>query len=245
MRHKNAFIRIIFLLIYISILSACSSNAFKEQNLAEAEQYFRVGMKAMERERYELALEQFSELETNYPFHKLTEHARLEMLYAYFEQEEYASVKALAAGFLTTYPRSNQLDYVLYMKGIAAFMQGFDRFVSHFNVDLSKRDIGKSEEAFADFSRLLQQYPESIYAPDARKRMIYLRNRLAANEIHIAEFYLQKKAYLAALNRGQYVLQNYASTPSTKAALGIMIKAYKEMQMPEKAAEVQRILDLN
>ena len=167
------------------------------------------------------------------------------MLYAYLEQKQYASLTALADSFLANYPQNEQRDYVLYMRGLASFMQGFDSVIRHFNVDLSKRDIGKAEQAFADFGLLLQQYPDSVYAVDARKRMIYLRNRLAANEIHIARFYLQKQAWLAAVNRGQYVLQHYADTPSAIPALNVMLQAYQAMPMPEKVAQVQAILDMN
>ena len=227
------------------LLTACAGMTGQEERFNAAETYFRSGTQAMQRQDYETAILRFTELETHYPFDVRTEHARLEMLYAYFEQKQYSTLIALADSILVNYPVNEQRDYVIYMRGLASFAQGFDALISNFNIDLSTRDIGKAEQAFTDFHTLLIQYPHSIYAADARKRMIYLRNRLAASEIYIARFYLKKQAWLAAANRGQYVLQNYAGTASTIPALRVMIQAYQAMGMTEKAEWAKAILDMN
>ena len=118
------------------------------------------------------------------------------------------------------------MDYAFYMKGLASFTEG-GGFINRFlPVDQTKRDPGRAEESFADFSQLLALYPDSPYAADARARMVYLRNNLAAYEIHVANYYIERSAYIAALRRGQYVVENFQETPAVADGVAIMVECY-------------------
>ena len=75
--------------------------------------------------------------------------------------------------------------------------------------------------------------------------MIHLRNKLAEAELHAAEYYIKRKAWLAAAKRGQYVVENYQTTPASRKALAIMVRAYNELGLKQLAADAQLVLNTN
>jgi len=129
---------------------------------------------------------------------------------------------------LHNYP---SFDYAYYMKGLVTFPKAKSFFQSFFNVDISKRDISEARTTINHFSTLVKSFPNSEYTPDALKRMEYLRNLLARHEIHVANYYFERKAYLAAVNRGKYVLENFQKTPAIPDALAVMAQGYHHMGM--------------
>jgi len=118
----------------------------------------------------------------------------------------------------------------------------FERFSP---TDLSARDPGAARESFAHFSELIARFPDSEHVPDARKRMIYLRNLLARAEIHAANYYLKREAYVAALNRGRYVLENFQQTPAIPDALAVVVQSYHMMGTDELSTETLQTLKHN
>ena len=112
-------------------------------------------------------------------------------------------------------------------------------------VDRAKTDTGTARQSYNDFSELTQKFPNSKYAEDARQRMLFLHNSLATYEVHVADHYLQRGAYVAAVNRAKYVLENYSRTPAAADALSIMTQAYVKMNMPQLAADSLRVLQHN
>jgi outer membrane protein assembly factor BamD len=134
------------------------------------------------------------------------------------------------------------VDYALYMRGLAYFSGEHSWYHRLFNVDLSERPPKNAQESFSVFSQMVQRYPNSIYAPDARQRMTFLRNRLANYELHVARYYMQRGAWLAAANRAQYAVEHYDGAPAVAEALGIMATAYERLGMPELAEDASRVL---
>jgi outer membrane protein assembly factor BamD len=133
------------------------------------------------------------------------------------------------------HPQHPNVDYAYYMKGLSSFVEGQGLFERYMPTDLTKRDPGAARQSFADFSQLVTRYPDSMYAADARKRMIYLRNLLARYEVHVANYYFLRGAYLAAANRGRYVVENFQRTPAVPDALAVMVQAYKLLGMDDLA----------
>ncbi|MEJ2130536.1 MAG: outer membrane protein assembly factor BamD, partial [Gammaproteobacteria bacterium] len=115
-------------------------------------------------------------------------------------------------------------------------------FDTVFPTDPSKRDPGAARQSFADFGQLVSRYPNSPYAADARQRMIYLRNLLADSEVHIARYYMRREAWVAAGNRGRYVVENFPQTPAVPNALAIMIEAYMRLGLEAVANDALRVL---
>jgi len=194
---------------------------------------------------YTKAITNLKKLEARYPFGRFAEQSQLELMYAYFKTFDIDKIKLTADRFMRLYPQSNNLDYVFYIKGMAAFERDRSFFARYFPLDMSTRDPGAARDAFIEFAELTRRFPESRFAPDAKQRMLYLRNLLANYEINVAKYYLKRKAYVAAVNRSNYIIENFQGTPAVKDALIVLNKAYIALDLPELAKSSSDILQLN
>ena len=118
-------------------------------------------------------------------------------------------------------------------------------FQEMIGIDTDDRDPSKSKQAFEDFRRLIQQYPESKYAADARQRMVFIKNRLAKYEVAIARFYMRREAFIAAANRGKYILEHYPDSNQVQQALEIMVECYGQLELEELRENAMKTLKLN
>jgi len=184
-------------------------------------------------------------LEENFPFGNYAEQAQLELIYAYYKNYETEAAIAAADRFIRLHPQHRQVDYAYYMKGLATFNEGRGALEAFLPTDMTQRDPGLARESFSHFAQLLARFPNSIYAPDARKRMIFLRNTLARYEIHVANYYFKRGAYLAAANRGRYVVENFQKTPAVPDGLAVMVQAYKLLGQDELADDSLKVLREN
>jgi outer membrane protein assembly factor BamD len=191
------------------------------------------------------AIENLEALEARFPFGTYAEQAQLELVYAYHESLNFEAAIAAADRFIRLHPRHPSVDYAHYVKGMALLNSGRGLFEQYLPRDASTRDPGAARQAFNTFSELLNSHPDSSYAPDARQHMVYLRNLLARQEIHAANYYFKRGAYLAATNRGRYVMENYQQTPAMADALAVMAQGYHMLDLPELAANAEHTLKLN
>lgn len=194
---------------------------------------------------YELAVKFYDTLLGRFPFGKYAQQAYLEKAYAHYRDSEPESAIATLDRFIKIYPKHPNVDYAYYLKGLVNYNRGKTLFTKYIPVDLSERDPGAARDSFEDFSVLLRRFPDSKYFEDARLRMTHLRNSLARYELHVAEWYMRRHAYLAAANRAKYVLENYQRSPHKEAALQYMIMAYEKLELPELRADAIRVLALN
>jgi len=210
-----------------------------------ASKFYAEAAEALANKDYEQAIKYYEGLEARFPFGPYALQAQLDVAYAYYLFEEPDSALAAADRFIRLHPRNPFVDYAYYLKGIVNFNRSvgfFDRFVP---TDPSQRDPGSALDSFKDFSELVRRFPDSRYAPDARKRMLYLRNNLAQYQVNVADYYYRRGAYLAAANRGVYVVEHFQRSPAVKPALQMMIKAYRKLDMEKLAADAERVLVLN
>ena len=149
----------------------------------------------------------------------------------------------LAALFL--HPDHPQVDYAYYLRGLSAWQAGRFSLERLRLIDISKRDLGASRDAYNDFRELIQRYPQSEYAPDAQQRIVYLRELMARHELHVADYYLRRGAYLAAVERGRWVVENYPESSATRDALATMVEGYQGLDMDDRANEVLAVLREN
>jgi len=228
-------------------LSACSlfSHEKGDQDNTSAEVLYKEGKSSMEAGDYKTAIQKFETLEARYPFGHYAQQALLETAYAYYRFDEADSAISTADRFIKLYPRQEHVDYAYYLRGLASYNLSKSFLDRVFSVDLSERDPKRARQSFQYFSELVQRFPNSKYADDAIQRMIYLKNSLAAYEVYVADYYLKRGAYLAAANRGKYVVDNYDRTPAVPDALNVMIKAYEKMGLTQLANDTKRILDMN
>ncbi len=225
------------------LLAGCSTTD-RDRYISEADLY-EAARSQLNRNQWELAIRNLQSLEENFPFGLYAEQAQLELIYAYYMNNQPDAAIATADRFIRLHPQHRNVDYAYYMKGLASFSKGRGMFQRVMPTDLTRRDPGAARDSLAQFTTLLTRYPESPYAADARKRMQYLRNLLARYEIHVANYYFKRGAYLAATNRGRYVLENYHLTPAVPDALAVMVQGYKLMGMPEQSQQALEVLRLN
>jgi outer membrane protein assembly factor BamD len=240
--------RLTLLLAALLTLFACSSNDELDlpegANSSEADLYQNAQM-YLQNGNFEPAVRTLQLLESRYPFGKYAEQAQLEIIYAHFNNYEHEAAIEAADRFIRLHPQHPNVDYAYYMKGLTAYQanQGMlDRFSK---TDKTKRDTSYARESFAEFAQLLARYPDSAYAADARSRMIFLRNLLARSEINVANYYFRRGAYMAAANRGRYVVENFQQTPAVPDGLAVMIQAYTLLGLDGMAEDSRRVLALN
>ena len=236
------------LLVMLISLTGCSLFGDDELDLSEMtgeQQMYRQAQRYLGSSNYDLAISALLSLESRYPFGKFAEQAQLELIYAYhgaFQNE--AAVEA-ADRFIRLHPTHPAVDYAYYMKGVAAYDLSEDFLSGLMPSDDSKRDVSRARESFAEFSQLISRYPNSRYAPDARARMVYLRNMLARHEIHVANYYFRRGAYMAALKRGQNVVENMQQSTAVADGLAVMAQAYALMGLDELTSDTLEVLCLN
>lgn len=230
-------------LLLVALLGGCASND-KTPQLSER-QFYQEAQEAIESNNMVLAIDRLQGLESRYPFGRYAAQAKLDLIYAHYRALDYEAAAAVAERFINTYPDHAQLDYAYYMKGLASFSVDrglLERFIPS---DFTERDMGPARESFEDFNRLLNRFPNSVYAADARQRMVYLRNLMAAYELKAADFYMRRGAYVAAANRGRYVVENFDTSPAVPDGLAVMAKAYAELGLEDLKASAVAVLRNN
>jgi outer membrane protein assembly factor BamD len=239
MRHSLA----VFLLL---TLVACSSEPSKEDQGASADELYAKAKVSMDDHNYEKAIKQLETLQSRYPYGRYAQQAQMEIAYAYYKHSEPAPALAALDRFVKQYPNSTHLDYVLYLKGLVNFNENINSLLgTFFKQDPAERDPAALRDSFDSFKELVTRFPASKYTPDARLRMQYLLNTLAGSDIHVADYYLRRGAYVAAVNRAKQVLIEYPDTPQTRDALQILVLGYGAMGMNDLRDDAKRVLDLN
>ncbi|AMO69375.1 MAG: outer membrane protein assembly factor BamD [Zhongshania aliphaticivorans] len=234
----------VFALLFISILVAGCASGPDRPEMSEREIY-EAAQGYLKSKNFSLAVDNLQLLESRYPFGPYAEQAQLEIIYAYYRGGDNEAAVAAADRFVRLHPQHPKVDYAYYMRGLANYTEGegfLERFIP---TDMTQRDPGSTIQSFDDFRQLLQRFPDSEYAPDAKARMVQLRNRLARYEINVANYYFKRKAYLAAANRGRYVIENLPQTPAIPDALAVMVQAYLLLEMNDLADQSLMVLRKN
>lgn len=240
-------LKYVLILILSLALYGCSGNdelpdipadTGEQQMYEEAQRYLR-------NSNYDLAVRSLQMLESRYPFGKYAEQAQLELIYAHYNAYEHEAAVEAADRFIRLHPQHPNVDYAYYMKGLAAYTANEDIFSRFVPTDLTKRDTSHAREAFAEFSQLVSRFPDSPYAADAKARMVSLRNLLARHEINVANYYFRRGAYMAAANRGRYVVENYQRTPAVADGLAVMAQGYILLGMDDLAEDSIDVLAMN
>ena len=203
------------------------------------------GHEAMMGGDHKQAIEYFEKLQARFPYNKHALQAQIDIIYTYYKWEEPESAIAAADNFIKQHPRHPNVDYVYYMRGLVNYNIGQTLFSKYLPTDPGMRDPKALREAFHYFSKLVERFPNSKYSADGRKRMLFTRNNLAEHEIHVARFYLQRDAYVAASKRANYVIENFQKTPAVEEALLLLVEVYNKMGMEDLAADSQRVYELN
>lgn len=194
---------------------------------------------------YTGADEKYRELKSTYPTSPYTQQAILDQIYGYLNRREFALAVSAADEFISLYPDHPQTPYAMYMKGVIYFREDRGVLDKINKQDTSERDPQLMRLSYQAFRELLDTYPDSQYVPDATKRMRFLINGLARNEMHVAYYYFNRDAYVAAAGRAKNVLDIYPDSNSSEAALVLLLKVYQALEADAAAEDIRRILELN
>ena len=228
------------------LLSACSDdNKYDETRDWSADKLYTEAKDELTSGNYKKAIGYYEKLEARFPYGKLAQQAQLEVAYAYFKDKDSVSSLAAADRFIKLHPNHPNVDYAYYLKGLVNFNEDLGIFGGISGQDLGERDPKAARESFEAFKELVTRFPESRYTPDATARMRYLVNAMAINEVRTAEYYLRRTAYVAAVNRAQFVVQNYQQSPAVEQALIVLVKSYDALGLTELRDDTARLLKLN
>ena len=200
------------------------------------------GYAAMTASNYPGAIQYYKGLESRFPFSPEARQAQLDLIYLYFRSQQPEQAVDAAQQFEKENPTHERIDYCLYMRGRILFEKEPNILEKLFKVDLSMRPPKDTLRSFGIFQELIRRFPNSEYVPDARQRMTFLRNRLAAYENYVAKYYVKRSAYVAAINRAKYALEHYPEAPELEDTLQILVTAYEQLGMEDLAADARRVL---
>jgi len=234
-------------IIFLSFaLTACSSNPEKDPfEDFTAEQIYAQAHEELTEGEYKTSSETFQALEAHFPFGEYTRQGQLEIIYSYYKTDDAPAALAAADKYTRLYPRSTHLDYAYYLKGLIKFNENNGLLTAYLPMDPSLRDVTNYKVSFQYFSDFVRRYPDSLYAPDSRQRLVYLRNQLANAEYAMADYYYQRAAYLAAANRASDIIKHYDQATVMPAALALLVKSYEKLGLQTLVDDARRVLALN
>lgn len=239
--------KIILVGLLAALLSACSSNtlhdSFSAYRNKTASELYHSSKKDLKDNHPNRAVKKLEALNALYPFGAYAEDGSINLVYAYYENDNADEALAAADRYLRLYPRGNYADYAYYMKGVIAFKQGFSWLQRKAGVNPAPRDLSYLKSAYLSFDQLVETFPQSPYVSDAIARMRYIRNLYAEKEVGIAKFYYGRKAYVAAANRANSVVMHYDRSPYVIPALTIMVKSYRKLGLTQMANNTLQIFE--
>lgn len=215
------------------------------ENTRGADQMYADAKSLLVRQNWGRAIRAYQELATRYPFGRYTEQAQLELAYAYYRGGSAEAALSTADRFIRTYPSHPNVDYAYYLRGLTNYDVRVGVMERLMPSRVRDRDQTAARESFRDFDELIRRFPDSRYSPDARQRMVFLRNNLSFYELDVARYYLRRKAYVAAANRARFAIENYPGSPELGNALEILHTSYTAMGLTELAQDTMEVLVLN
>jgi outer membrane protein assembly factor BamD len=233
-------------LVAFGLLAGCAGNDEEEDRmLQDVTKAYETAQKSMANQNYRRAIQIYEALQARFPFSDLSKQIQLHLMYAYYKSNRQEQAIDAADQFMRENPTHPDVDYALYIKGLAYFERDPGFLERWFNKDVDSRPPRDGALSFSLLKRLVERYPASDYAEDARQRMVFLKNRLAAYENTVARFYLERGAYVAAINRAKGALEEYNGATSGRESLEIMIEGYRQLGMHELADDAQQVLESN
>ncbi|MGE5617148.1 MAG: outer membrane protein assembly factor BamD [Bacillota bacterium] len=210
-----------------------------------AEKFYTAAKEELDAGNWEKAAKLYDQLEAKFPFGRYAQQAQIEIAYAYYKQGETAQCVSAVDKFIKLHPNHPNVDYAIYLKGLANFKEDLGPLTTLTKQDLADRDPKAARDSFEAFKDLVTRFPDSRYSADAHERMIYLVEALARHEIHVARYYVARGAYLSAVNRAQDAITRFPNSPTHREALEVMVEAYDRMGMPDMRDDAKRVLAKN
>lgn len=238
-------VRWLIVLVVIITVSGCAS--WREDPTANwsASQLYGEAKAALDSGNYEQAVEYYELLEARFPFGRFAQQSQIEIPYAYFKAGEPEAALAAVDRFIQLNPRHPNLDYAYYLRGLINFSRDTGFLSQIFPMDPAEMDTKTLDQSFQDFNRLITRFPESRYAVDARQRMVFIRNALASHELRVAQFYIERRAWVAAAQRARHVVEHHQGAEAMPQALAILYQSYRALDLDDHAENTMAVMRLN
>jgi outer membrane protein assembly factor BamD len=242
---SNHFFKLLAAALLLAI-SACTVMETPDRTKGwSANKLYAEGREEMKSGNYDTAISMFEKLESRYPFGTFAQQAQMEIAYAYYRQGDQAQALAAVDRFIKLHPNHPNVDYMYYLRGLINFNDKTSIFDFISRQDLTERDPKAARDAFDAFKQLIERFPNSKYAPDSLDRLKYLVNAMAQYEVHVANYYYRRGAYLAAANRAAVVVKDYREAPVVEDALFVMVRSYDALGMKELRDDADRVFQKN
>jgi outer membrane protein assembly factor BamD len=241
---RRPFLIVFGLMAAASAISGCKGGG-DVAPVGAPDQLYQQAAHDLKANNYKAAIEVLESLESHYPFTNAAKQGQLDLMFAYYKNKESESAIDQADQFVRENPTHPRVDYAYYIKGLVYFDSGGGWLEETLRADVTKRPPHESQKALQAFLTLLQRYPKSPYAADARQRAVFLRNRLADYELSVARYYVKREAYVAAVNRARAVIENYDGSPAAIEALGIMSAGYQALGIEPLAKVADQVRAAN
>ena len=228
-----------------TLFAGCASDGKDEFAGRTAEKLYAEAKADAEAGSYERAIKGLERVEGLGAGTLLAQQSQLDLAYLYWKTNEKAQALSTIERFIKYNPSSPALDYALYLRGVIHFNDNLGLLGSLAGQDLAERDQRASRDAYQAFKQLVDQFPASRYAADARLRMDYIVNTLASYEVHVARYYFNRGAFVAAANRAQQAVTEFQQAPATEEALHLMVLSYDKLQLLPLRDAAERVLRKN
>ncbi|BCE03286.1 outer membrane protein assembly factor BamD [Marinicellulosiphila megalodicopiae] len=227
--------------ILIFLIQACASGDVVDRLKSEGE-LFQNAQSYLEQKNYLMAIEQLSLLESRFPFGLYANEVKLQLIYAHYQNSDFTISALHAERFIRFNLDHPQLDYAYFVKAMAKYSEYQASASSLLKRGPEGFDQTAGQAAFANFQQLLAVFPNTQYKVQAQAKMRILKENFAAYDNRIAIFYLKSQNYIAAINRANYVLENFPGSQQQADALSVLILANKGLGNEEQAQHALGLL---
>ena len=233
----------VFALGVATVLIGCKSDG---EEIEQPEKiYYDQAQARMASGNYFGAIESLEAIDNRYPFGKYAEQAQVELIFAHFMNSETEAAHTAAEKFIRLHPRHPNIDYAYFMKGLSSYTRDRELLIRFTDTDISNRDISGAKESFAELTEFVTRFPDSQYVPYANQRNIYLRNMIAKNELAAADYYISIDAFIGAIRRANYVIENIPNSSENYRALKILETSYRSLGYSDLLEDVRQVLKAN
>jgi len=237
----RSFVQFVLVGTFAMVLSACAGlNLFgpgkiEEEPIIPPQELYESALADMDRQYFATALSTLEKLERQHPFSEYAERAKLMTVFVNFTTGEYEEADFAADRYLAIYPSSEEVDYILFLKGSSLFLQIKD----------ITRDQQLAQDSIETYTILTSNFPNSEYVQESRKNMRVAFDQLAGKEMSVGRYYLGNGQFTAAINRFRTVVEKYETSTHIEEALYRLTEGYLKIGLLAEAQSSAAVLGLN
>jgi outer membrane protein assembly factor BamD len=231
-------LRCLTLVVAVVFLAACNSSRSQKDEFSDdlpAGVLYNQGLAYMNEGKLSDAVKSFNEVDRQHPYSEWARKALLMSAFANYRRGRSDETIQAARRYLSLYPGSPDAAYAQYLIGGSYFKQIPD----------VTRDQDATRRAMASLEEIIARYPDSEYADDARQKIIVARDQLAGKEMQVGRYYLERREYIAAINRFKFVVTDYQNTRHVEEALARLVEANLAMGLAGEAQTAAAVLGHN